>query len=220
MKKLIGNCYVDYDEKNNLWAIGFESEYERNLVIPEGVYGIQREAFKGYYCLETITFPNSLQVIGQDAFYQCSSLRKICLPSNVTRIPKSYVYGAFGKCLQLVEVDLSNTKLEVLPSHLFDGCRKLQKVILPPSLKKIEKDCFLWCENLTSLEFNNGLVVIEENFEYLKNLSVINLPDTVVHIEDMSSFRYEHIKSIILSKQQLEMFRPYLPKDATIIVRN
>ena len=220
MKQLIGNCYVDYDDNNKLWAIGFENEYEKNLVIPDGVYGINYEAFKGYYCLETLSLPDSLETIGQDAFYQCSSLRKICLPSNVKKITGSVVYGAFGGCLQLVEVDLSSTKLEVLPSHLFDGCRKLQKVILPQSLKKIEKDCFIGCSNITSLEFNEGLIIIEKNFEFLKGLSVINLPDSVVHIEDMRKFYYDHIKTIVLSNQQLEMFKPYLPENAITIVRD
>lgn len=219
MKELIGNCYVDYDDNGKLWAIGFENEYEKNLIIPEGVYGINYEAFMGYYCLESLTLPVSLVTIGKDAFYQCSSLRKISLPENIMNIPSSVVYGAFGCCLQLVEADLSKTKLEVLPSHLFSGCKKLQKVALPKTLKKIEKECFYGCEKLSSIEFNDGLMIIEKNFGSMKGLSIINIPDTVVHIEDMSGFTYEHIKSIVLSEHQREMFEPYLPKSCKIIVR-
>lgn len=221
MKKLIGNCYVDYDNRNRLWAVGFKNEYEKELIVPDGVYGIRDEAFLGYYCLESLQLPETLKVIGKNAFYQCSSLRKIALPSSIKEICSESPYGTFGSCLQLVEVDLSNTKLEVLPGYLFANCKKLQKAILPETLKKIEKQCFYKCEKLTSLEFNEGLMVIEENFCHMAGLSVINLPDSVVHIEDMGRFswEYHHIKTIILSAKQKEMFEPYLPEDCQIIVR-
>jgi len=219
MKKLIGNCYVDHDDKNNLWAVGFENEYIKELIIPDGVYGIAYEAFMKYYCLESLELPDTLKIIGSDAFYQCSSLRKIALPSSIEEINSGIAYGTFGSCLQLVEVDLSKTKLEILPKYLFANCKKLQKVILPKTLKKIEEDCFYGCEKLTSIEFNEGLIVIEKNFDSLKGLSIINLPDSVVHIENMSWFYYGHIKTIILSAKQKEMFEPYLPEDCQIIVR-
>lgn len=215
MKKLIGNCYVDYDSKNILWALGFENEYEKELIVPNGVYVIGYQAFEKYYCLESIQLPETLKIIGADAFCKCSSLRKVSLPSSVTEIKR----GAFADCLQLVEVDLSNTKLEILPKSLFANCKKLQRVILPKTLKKIEEDCFYGCNKLTSIEFNEGLMIIENNFAYMEGLSIINLPDSVVHIEDMSSFHYDHIKTIILSAKQKEMFEPYLPEDCQIIVR-
>ena len=222
MKKLIGNCYVEYDNKNKLWAVGFKNEYEKELIVPDGVYGIGHNAFRNYYCLESLQLPETLKVIGESAFYRCSSLRKITLPSSITEISSKSPYGTFGSCLQLVEVDLSNTKLKVLPEHLFYECKKLQKVILPKTLKKIEGDCFTWCENLTSIEFNEGLMIIEENFVHMEGLTIINLPDSVVHIEDMggsSSCLYRHVKTIILSAKQKEMFEPYLPEKCQIIVR-
>lgn len=58
---------------------------ESEIVIPEGVKSIGKNAFKGCKGLNTITLPYSLETIGSNAFSDCVNLKKI-LPDG---------YGSF-----------------------------------------------------------------------------------------------------------------------------
>ena len=89
-------------------------EYVGDIVIPETVtyngrtYKVTRigedafstggnnEEVNGYY-LKSITLPNTIESIGEDAFYNCNALRQIIIPSTVTKI-EAY---AFGGCINL-----------------------------------------------------------------------------------------------------------------------
>ena len=213
-KVLQGNCYIE-NTSDGLCAVGFKDPYEPNLVIPDGVNWICDNAFYRYYGMETVSFPESLDYIGEYAFRRCSSLRTITLGKNIKTL-HGYV---FDECHQLVEADLSLSKVEVLPVGIFEECKKLHTLKLPKTLKKIDAHALYSSPNIVSLEFNDGLKVIEEmNLEGLTKLSVINLPSSVIHIPDLHY--QDHIKTIILSKEQHERFEEYLPRNVKIIYKD
>ena len=86
-------------------------------------------------------------------------------------------------------------------------------------MKKIDAHALYSAPNIVSLEFNEGLKVIEEmNLEGLTKLSVINLPSSVIHIPDLHY--QDHIKTIILSREQHERFAEYLPQKVKIIYKD
>lgn len=212
MVEKIGNCYVD----ENI-AVGFCDELEEILIIPDGVTSIREQAFYKYYGLVSIKFPNTLTAINDEAFAYCSNLRKVTLPENLDCIKGSFLGGAFRECKQLLDVDLSRTKISKLSSSMFYNCKKLQKVKLPRTVIKIESSVFDNCTNLVSLELNEGLKIIECDFEDNKHLSILNIPKSVIHIEDLSN--REHIKTIVISKTQYEMFKEYLPPKSKILFK-
>ena len=205
MRERIGNCYIE----NNV-AVDFCDELDEELVIPDGVVAIKERAFSEYYGLMSVKFPNTLKTIGGAAFNRCSSLRRVCLPESVISLDKYFPFiGTFSECKQLIEADLSQTKIKSLDDGTFLGCKKLQKVKLPASLVKIGRYTFQNCTNLTALELNEGLKIIECDFMDNKHISILNIPNSVIHIEDLS--RCEHIKTIVLTKEQHEAFCEYLP---------
>ena len=212
MKELIGNCYVD----GNV-ATGFCDELEEKLIIPNGTISIKENAFSEYYGVTTIDFPDTLQTIGRAAFHKCSSLRKLNLPKSVINIEEGYFIGVFSECKQLIEADLSETKIKLL-NNTFWGCKKLQKVKLPGTLIKIGKNTFFNCTNLTSLELKEGLKIIECDFEDNIHLSILNIPNSVIHIEDLSNNK--NIKTIVISKYQYEIFKEYLPAKSKILFKD
>lgn len=213
MKKLIGNCYVE----NNV-AVGFEDEFEETLIIPEGVKEIAKSAFEDYYGMVNVIIPNSVSIIGEDAFSGCSNLRKIYLPKSVTELKSSGYYGGpFSSCSQLIEADLSQSSIKVLPKYLFSGCKKLQKIKLPNTLVKIDFAAFDECINLYQIVFNEGLKIIKTNFDDNKALTIINIPNSVIHIEDLSLNAY--INTIVTSDKQLDKFREYLPSDCKFLLK-
>ena len=66
-----------------------------SVTIPNSVTSIGNDAFHGCYGLTSVTIPNSVTSIGNDAFYDCSGLTSVTIPNSVTSIG-SY---AFGYCI-------------------------------------------------------------------------------------------------------------------------
>lgn len=67
-------------------AIGegaFEEYDLKTLTLPEGLLSIEEDAFKGCRSLKKVELPDSLQYLGFDAFDGCDSLTEIELPGNV-----------------------------------------------------------------------------------------------------------------------------------------
>lgn len=74
----------------------------RSLTVPEGVKAIENEAFRGMKNLESVALPSSLKRINRSAFSGCASLKKVVVPDNVTFIGAS----AFAGCTAIEEIDL------------------------------------------------------------------------------------------------------------------
>ena len=101
------------------------------------------------------TFPNSIEIgegvtsIGNYAFYWCSGLKNITLPSSVTRIGQD----AFSCCTQLSSITLPSG-LTHLGDNAFYYCHSLVQVELPSTLTSIGRDVFYNCRQLTDVYFD------------------------------------------------------------------
>ena len=91
--------------------------------IPNGIVGIGASAFLGS-SLESIQFPQSLEIIGDHSFAGCTSLKRVHFPDNL----KSIQDGAFSDCDELKEVTIPDSVTEV-GSNAFSSC-KLDKLIV------------------------------------------------------------------------------------------
>ena len=100
-------------------------------------------------CPETktsVTIPNSVTIIGDSAFYMCSSLTKISKPVNCTSIGESAFYGCEGLTVMAMP-----SKLTSIGSHAFTGCTGLKSVTLSESIKSIGSWAFDGCTSLKSI---------------------------------------------------------------------
>lgn len=66
-------------------SIGYNSELE-SVTIPEGVTTIRENAFSGCENLRRVSLPEGLTSIGHYAFYSCHALKNVILPSTLTEI--------------------------------------------------------------------------------------------------------------------------------------
>ena len=92
--------------------------------MPDALKRIEEYAFEECSKLESIHFPaaSSLEVIGERAFFQCSSLRgELTLPDALKRIEES----AFEECSELESIHFpaASSLLEFVHKEAFIGCK-------------------------------------------------------------------------------------------------
>ncbi|KAK8840106.1 hypothetical protein M9Y10_031043 [Tritrichomonas musculus] len=137
----------------------------QEIIIPSSCILIEQGAFKDCISLNTVKFGSSqnnskskLQVIEKEAFYNCSSLTNIDLPSSVTTICE----GAFMKCIKLksfaFERKSNQGNLEKIEENAFRNCSSLESFIVPQSCQFIGHSAFMDCTNMRSFEFKRSRI--------------------------------------------------------------
>lgn len=124
----------------------------------EGDYLIDNEGTLLAYIGEDkeVVIPDNVKKIGGYAFYSASSVEKVTCSETVTEICD----GAFVGNIHLKEIDLKN--VEIIGKNAFRA-KKLSKIIIPSTVKKIGKEAFYYCgSELINNITNNSSVIIDD----------------------------------------------------------
>lgn len=117
---------------------------------------IERAAFWGsehvHPRFKEIKIPDSVETIGNGAFYECRDLERIALPSALQTLSSVTFYN----CTALSEVTFP-ASLKTIESSAFSGCRNLSEVNLPASLTAIQSSVFHLCINLKTVSYDGSL---------------------------------------------------------------
>lgn len=134
--------------------------------LPEEVTEIGEEAFSECTMLKRITIPDTVTEIGEGAFSFCSSLTEIDVSdgNEVFCSVDGMLYSKDKKLLltcpgERTEVTVPDGT-EELSDFAFCGCKSLKRIVIPASVKVIEKDCFSGCSSL------EGVEIAKENENY------------------------------------------------------
>ena len=103
----------------------------------------------------SITVPENITVIGDNAFYDCK-VEKITVEGKIISIGEN----AFYNCKGLVSIKFGEG-LEKIPAEAFNGCTSLGDIRLPKSLKVIEENAFDSCEAMRSVMLYSDIESIE-----------------------------------------------------------
>ncbi len=126
------------------------------ITLPETVEAIGNRAF--YMCkgLTEINIPDNVKKIGSDAFCYCESLVSLDIPASVRGLGK----GVFAGCRSLgcLTLPCGITEIE---SYSFSGCVSIQNIVIPPTVKKIGKWAFNQCASLEEVIIPEGVEEIE-----------------------------------------------------------
>lgn len=95
----------------------------------------------------TVWIPDTVRVIGTDAFRNCENLYRVALPDKLKKIES----GAFSGCETLRYLTLPDSVTEI-GFGAFLGCKNLKKVSFGESLSKLGYGAFGGCENLDSVD--------------------------------------------------------------------
>ena len=119
--------------------------------------------------------PDSVEKIGELAFYKAVNLKNITLHDEITEIGKSAFYG----CERLREIVIPEG-ITTIPAALFDCCTTLQNVTLPSTLKTIEINAFSSCVSLRELNIPDGVEFIDDwAFCSCTSITSLVIPDSV-----------------------------------------
>lgn len=101
----------------------------------------------------TLTFPNESDITaiggwtGDQSFSSCTSLVIVSIPQTVTLIGNS----SFLECSELLYVDLGN--VQAIGPNCFQGCTELVDVRMSPYITYIGQNAFQDCTSLQSVDF-------------------------------------------------------------------
>lgn len=158
---------VSFAEIGKLKYIGdraFRSTRIKNIEIPDTVEYIGKEAF--YYCssLSSVILPSGLKNLGASCFYRCGKLNLIVLPEGLASIGE--------KCFQYTSIEEITLpkNLKYISGHTFVGCKNLADVTL--NSKSCEAGYGVWLlqdvlENGKNVKLSVRSVTVGEDVEYL-----------------------------------------------------
>ncbi len=96
---------------------------KKTITIPNGVISIENNAFWGCSNLPSVIIPNGVTSIGNNVFHSCSSLESVVIPNGITSIG----YRAFWECSSLSSVIIPS-KVTSIGFSAFYNCEKLNTI--------------------------------------------------------------------------------------------
>jgi len=138
--------------------------YTGSIIIPStviysavtyNVTSIGDLAFYNCTGLTSVTIPSSVTSIGANAFSYCSGLTSITIPSSVTSIGSYAFEGCSG--LTSVTIPISVTSIG---NMVFYNCTKLTSITIPGSVTSIGDNAFAWCTSLVSITIPSSVTSI------------------------------------------------------------
>ena len=171
---------------------------------------IKKGAFRSSNLI-SVTIPNSVTSIGNDAFSVCAKLTSVTIGDNVTTIGTS----AFQSCFQLASLTIGNSVVTI-GQYAFTDCDQLVSVTIPNSVTTIGHSAFWECNRLTSVTIGSGVTSMSDGvFMDCYNLSSVTILNGVTSIGDFAFSGCTSLKSILIPNSVISI-GTYAFKDCSL----
>lgn len=141
------------------------------LNIPQNIRVIEEGALCGLKEVEEVIVHEDVEEIGAWAFYGCTALSDINLPSGIKKIGENaffdtafyndeknwqdgvlYLGNSLIKAQELVkETYFVKDGTRIISQGAFKGCTLLERVLIPDTVDEIGEDAFIGCKNLKAI---------------------------------------------------------------------
>ena len=139
-----------------------------SVTIPDSVTSIDDNAFGFCSQLTNISIPNSVTYIGFSAFAHCTSLKSITLPSSLSSISEAL----FSGCSQLTTIHIPDS-VPSIQSYAFYHCRNLETIRIPVSVTLIETDAFAGCPSSMTVTYPGSKTQWDDDIKKGSNNDVL-----------------------------------------------
>ena len=154
-----------------------------NVVLPEDITRVRRQAFLECDKLESITINAACKSIGELAFSLCTALKSVELPEGLEQIGAQ----AFKNCTSLSSVKIPDgCKVK---SRAFERCKALESVVIP----NIENDLIAGYREIFDTSYIKHITIADgveklptRAFEGFYSLETLELGKDVAYIDDFA----------------------------------
>ena len=177
----------------NFWDNAFNGcTALNNIVIPSTVVGIYNSVFEGCAALTNVKLNEGCTTLGHHVFKNCH-LAAVTFPNTLNSIGE-YAFES----TKLETVDLSNTQITSLPNGSFYNCQQLNDVKLPIALTDIGERAF-YQSTIASITFPSSLQKIDAwAFQHTQLTNVV-IPTKTGHIGDGAFSDNANLKTVVVN---------------------
>lgn len=116
----------------------------------------------------SVTIPDSVTSISDEAFINCPKLTNISIPNSVTYIG----FSAFSSCTSLKSITLPSS-LSFISGALFLGCSQLTTIHIPVSVTSIGNNAFADCPSLMTVTYPGSKTQWDDDITKGRNSDVL-----------------------------------------------
>lgn len=194
------------------------------IVISDGIEKIEEEAFKGCFCLTSVSLPTSVISVGKDAFDGCGALMKVCVTDlaawcgvtfeNASANPLTYAHDLYLNGTWVTELTIPDS-VTAIKQYAFNNCSDLTSVKIHAGVTSIGESAFAGCDKITKVYTDDlaawcGIDFATEDANpvyyacslYLSDspLTELTISDSVTAIKQYAFINCETLQSVVVDK--------------------
>jgi len=178
--------------KDKKQLIAYPNAKATKYKIPNSVIIIGQYAFRDCTGLTSVKIPNSVTYIGRLAFSGCTGLTSVKIPNSVAYIGRLAFYG----CTGLTSVSIGNSVMEI-GELAFNGCTDLTSIEIPEGVTRIGGSAFSGCTGLTSVKIPNSVTEIGfKAFSGCTGLTSATIGKSVTYIGRWAFYGCDNLKEV------------------------
>lgn len=193
--------YIGRDALNNCHSL-------REITIPQAVKTMAWGCLNHCTALEKVTILADLDSIDYGVFYDCTNLKEVTIAGV-----KSIGMSAFYNCSSLQRIELPSG-LEFVDMGAFYNCSALEYIKIPGSLTNIPMSCFYNCNSAKTIIIEEGVKTVGNGaFGNCTSLENLQLASTIELIDYSAFYRLGKLSGTLILPSSLQevkssSFRP------------
>lgn len=197
------NYSINDDNASVKVTANYMNPYTGSVSIPSSVsyegksYNVTAIAAMAFYnCSEltSVSLPSSLKEIGMSAFSTCTKLSSITIPNSVTSIG----FYAFQNCSALSKVSIGSSVTDI-GMNAFENCTGLTSITIPNSVVTLYQQAFYNCTSLTTVKISDSIeTIFYGTFQGCEKLTTVTFGKSITQIQTSAFEGCKNIKSVAL----------------------